>query len=90
MFINVIQDAFNYALNQRRKEEKVCPYTLCPNFYKKAENYLKMRLDGRCSLFILAESNCSCLVKYKNMKYWLNYNFTKETYEIEKYESWRG
>lgn len=90
MFRKIVSNAFNYSLNEFEKQNVICPYKLCPKFYKKAENYLKTHFDGRCSLFVLAGSDSSCLVKYKDMKYWVDYNFTSKQYEIEPYESWRG
>lgn len=89
MFRKIVLNAFNFTLKELEKQNVICPYKLYPKFYKKAENYLKTHFDGRCSLFVLAGSDSSCLVKYKNMKYWVDYNFTTKQYEIEPYESWR-
>lgn len=90
MFKRIIENAFNNAINKQKDNKETLPYLLSPKFFKMAENYLKTYSgDMRYSLFVLASSSDSCLVKYHHMKYWVTYNHIEKKYETESYEHWR-
>lgn len=56
---------------------------LCPFLYKKIEDALKIYVDGRFTLYVLAGTNDTAIVKYHHIKYYIAYNHTTKKYEVE-------
>lgn len=81
----LIEEIINRVLDKKRECKKTLPSIethLCSNFYHTLEFQLQARFDGRYSLFVLASSNTTAIIKYMNCKYYVEYDNTTQRYKV--------
>lgn len=87
--IQLLQNIFNSVLDKKKECKKVLKSVethLCPNFYKSVEHQLKMRFDARYRLFVLSSCEDSAIIQYRNVNYYVAYDYNTQSYKVEIYK----
>lgn len=75
--------AIAHAIN--KAVQSVEGYKLTPNVFKRANNHLKLFVDGRYRLIPKASADTTAIVEYCNVEYYLYYDYNNKVYVCEKY-----